>query len=257
MEPLHALLILVAGFIAGTMNAVVGSGSLVTFPALLLVGYPPVVANVSNTVGLVWGSVSGAVGYRNELAGQRPRIVALAGIAGLGGLTGGVLLLVLPPAAFEQVVPILILVACALVAAQPRLTALVIRRSDERPSGGGARRPSRALRVGVFLTSVYGGYFGAAQGVILISLLAVFIDDHLQRLNALKNVITVVVNGAAAVLFLITARIAWEPAVLIALGSVIGGQFGALVGRRLSPVILRAVIILLGVVVALRQLIIG
>jgi uncharacterized membrane protein YfcA len=257
MEPLHALLIVVAGFVAGTMNAVVGSGSLVTFPALLLVGYPPVVANVSNTVGLVWGSVSGAVGYRKELVGQRPRILALIGIAGLGGLTGGALLLVLPAAAFARIVPILILVACLLVAIQPRLTALVIRAAEESPSGGGTGRPGRALKVAVFLTSVYGGYFGAAQGVILISLLAVFIDDDIQRLNALKNVITVVVNGTAAVLFLLTAQIAWGPALLIALGSVVGGQLGAVVGRRLPPVVLRTAIILLGTVVAVRQLLSG
>ena len=200
---------------AGAINAIVGSGSLITFPTLLLLGYPPLVANVSNTVGLVFGSISGAVGYRRELVGQRERAIPLSVAAGLGGLTGAALLLVLPAAAFATIVPVLILVACALVAVQPRLSAWVaarrLRLGHETRQGGGP-----ILMVGVYLTGIYGGYFGAAQGVILIALLAILIDDELQRLNGLKNVIASVINAVAAIIFIIVAPVAWGPAILLA-----------------------------------------
>ncbi|MHB8460020.1 MAG: sulfite exporter TauE/SafE family protein [Candidatus Limnocylindrales bacterium] len=263
MNPLEAAAIVGAGVAAGTINTIVGSGSLITFPTLLLFGYSPLVANVSNTVGLVPGSVSGVIGYRRELAGQRGRAVPLALAALGGGLSGAVLLLVLPQSAFERIVPILILVACALMAVQPRLADVVAARraaAIERSEGGpGTSRRSGeggpALVVGVYLTAVYGGYFGAAQGVILMALLAILIADDLQHLNALKNVLAAVVNGVAAVVFIAVAPVAWAPAVLLAVGSIAGGQLGARIGRRLPSTVLRAVIVVVGLTVAIRLLI--
>lgn len=244
-----ALAILGVGLAAGTLNTIVGSGSLITFPTLLALGYPPVVANVSNTIGLVPGSISGAVGYRRELEGQRPRLRVLGIASVAGGLTGGLLLLVLPAAVFRNVVPVLILVACALVAAQPRL-------ARRRAAGNGAHRPhgGPALFLSVFATAVYGGYFGAAQGVLLIALLGIFVDDTLQRLNAAKNVLAALVNGVAALLFVLLADVAWAPAGLLAVGAVVGGQVGATVGRRIPAGWLRAAIVVVGVVVAVRLL---
>ena len=184
MSLLAALAVLAVGLVAGTVNTIVGSGSLITFPTLLALGYAPVLANVSNTIGLVPGSVSGAVGYRRELEGQRRRITVLGIASATGGLTGAVLLLVLPPTVFRSVVPVLILVACGLIAVQPRLARRVAaREGPERPHGG------PFLFAAVYATGVYGGYFGAAQGVILIALLGIFLDDGLQRLNAAKNVL--------------------------------------------------------------------
>ena len=249
----EALVIIAAGIAAGTINTIVGSGSLITFPTLLLLGYPPLVANVSNTVGLVPGTISGAIGYRRELRGQRARARPLLVAAGLGGLTGAGLLLILPAAAFARIVPILILLACALVAIQPRLSKWVVERrvrlGHEPQTGGGP-----LLIVSVYLTGIYGGYFGAAQGVILIALLSILVDDNLQRLNGLKNLMTAAINGVAAIIFIAVAPVAWGPAILLAIGSTIGGQLGALVGRRLSPIALRGAIIVVGTVVAVRLL---
>ncbi|HJV09373.1 MAG TPA: sulfite exporter TauE/SafE family protein [Acidimicrobiales bacterium] len=238
-----ALAILGAGLAAGTINTIVGSGSLITFPTLLALGYAPVVANVSNTVGLVTGSISGAIGYRQELEGQAPRVRVLGAASMAGGLTGGVLLLALPASVFEDVVPVLILLACLLVALQPRLAA---RDRMLRPHGG------PFLFLTVLATGVYGGYFGAAQGVILIALLGIFLDDRLQRLNALKNVLAALVNGVAAVLFIALADVDWAVAGLLAAGAVCGGQLGARIGRRIPADWLRAIIVVVGVAVAIR-----
>ncbi len=240
--------ILGAGFAAGTINTIVGSGSLITFPTLLALGYSPVIANVSNTVGLVPGSVSGAVGYRRELAGQRTRIIRLGAAAVLGGVSGSVLLLLLPAEAFGQVVPYLILAACLLLALQSRLSWALARLS------GDGHKHGALTAVAVFATAVYGGYFGAAQGVMLIALLAVFLNENLQRLNALKNVLVMLVNAVAAMTFIAIAPVAWEAAALIALGATLGGQVGAVVGRRIRPDLLRAVVIILGSFVAARLL---
>ena len=245
-----ALAIFTVGLAAGTLNTIVGSGSLITFPTLLALGYPPVVANVSNTVGLVTGSISGVVGYRRELEGQRPRIRVLAVASLAGGLTGGLLLLALPASVFRNVVPALILLAAVLVAVQPRL-ARRLANGDRaaRPNGG------PLLFAAVLLTGIYGGYFGAAQGVILIALLGIFIDDGLQRLNALKNVLAAIVNGVAAVLFILVADVAWGPAALLAAGATAGGQLGAKVGRRIPAPLLRAVIVVVGTAVAVGLLV--
>lgn len=234
-----------AGLGAGAINAVVGSGTLITFPVLLAVGYPPVLANVTNTVGLAPGGVSGAYGYRAELTGQRRRLAVLGALAVAGGLSGGLLLLALPADAFRVIVPVLIAVAVVLVAVQPRLAR---RAGRVEPGSAPARRGRVAFHAGIFGSGVYGGYFGAAQGVLLVGLMGVFLDEDLQRVNAAKNVLATLVNGTAAVLFVLVADIAWEAAALLAVGSVSGGQLGARVGRRLPAPVLRALVVTVGAV---------
>jgi uncharacterized membrane protein YfcA len=239
----QAVAVALAGLAAGTINTVVGAGTLVTFPVLLAVGYPPVLANVSNTVGLVPGSVSGAVGYRAELRGQRPRLLRLGTASAVGALLGAIALLVLPAAAFKAVVPLLIALACVLVVVQPRLSAALARRGRTGRANGGP-----ALYLAVLGTGVYGGYFGAAQGVLLIAVMGLFLDETLQRVNAAKNVLAGLVNAVAAVVFIAVTDVAWEAAALIALGSVVGGQFGAYIGRRIEPAVLRWVVVAVGIV---------
>lgn len=252
MSPAEALAVLAAGIGAGTLNTIVGSGTLLTFPVLLAVGLSPVTANVSNTLGLVSGAVTGAIGYRHELAGQRDRLIRLGIVGLLGGTTGAVLLVTLPSQAFHAIVPALIATAVVLVVLQPRLTPAVQARRERRgttaPATGGP-----LLIAGMFLASVYGGYFGAAQGVLYLSLMGLLLDETLQRLNGLKNVLAAMVNGVAAVFFVIVAPMDWAAAGLIALGSTLGGILGARVGRRLPPTALRALIVVVGVA-AIMQL---
>lgn len=257
MTPAHAVVIAAAGLGAGTINTIVGSGSLITFPTLIALGVPPVQANVSNTIGLFPGSISGALGYRRELAGQRRRVTSFSLLGGVGGLVGGVLLLLLPGSVFKAVVPVLIISACVLVVVQPRLA----RAMADRHGDGPAEHGGPWLFAGMFLSSIYGGYFGAAQGVLYIALLGIFLRDEIQRLNALKNVVAAVVNGMAALLFVAasplepaTSRPDWAVAGLIAVGSVIGGQLGAHIGRRLPPVLLRVVIVGVGAIAVWRLL---
>lgn len=249
MSPLHAVAIFAAGVVAGTINTVVGSGTLVTFPVLLGFGYPPVVANVSNTIGLVPGSAAGALGYRRELAGQGRRAVPLALASLLGGIGGAVLLLILPGSAFKAIVPAFIGVAVVLILAQPRLS----RALGARGSGAGERAGAPAT-LAVFASGVYGGYFGAAQGILLLSILGLALDDGLQRINALKVVLAGLVNFVAGVVFACVAHVAWAPALLIAGGSILGGMLGARHGRRLPPAALRAVIVVVGVAAIVRLL---
>ena len=239
----EAIAVFAAGVFAGGINAVVGSGSLVTFPTLLAFGVPPVLANVSNNVGLVPGSASGAFGYRRELAGQRGRLLRLGAASAAGSAIGGILLLELPASTFKFIVPILILIACVLVVLQPRLNAwLAARRSRATPHGG------VPLLAGLGASGVYGGYFGAAQGVLMIGLLGVLLDEPLQRVNGIKNVLAGIVNGVAAILFIALTHVDWALAALIAVGSTIGGLVGARVGRRLPPVALRVLVVLIGLV---------
>lgn len=247
MSPLTALGIFGAGLAAGTVNTIVGSGSLISFPTLLAAGYSPVLANVSNTLGLVPGSLSGAYGYRRELAGQSVRIRRLGVASALGGITGACLLLILPGDVFRSIVPALILLACALVAVQPRLTKRLAARTQPPAEHGGPW-----LLAGIYATGVYGGYFGAGQGIILLALLAISVPDTLQRLNGAKNVLAALVNGIAALLFILLSDVAWEAVGLIALGAIIGGQIGATVGRRLPAPVMRAAIIVVGVAVAVK-----
>lgn len=242
MTGLEAAGIFLAGVAAGTINTVVGAGTLITFPTLLAAGYAPVLANVSNTVGLVPGSVSGALGYRRELRGQLHRLVRLGVASMAGGATGAVLLLQLPASAFAAVVPALIGLGCLLVVAQPWLTARLALRADAPPHG------SAAVWVLVYLVGVYGGYFGAAQGVLLIAILGVGLAETLQRVNAAKNVLAAIANGVAALVFVAVSHVAWAAAGLIAAGSILGGQLGATVGRRLPAPVLRGAVVVVGVV---------
>ena len=231
-----------AGMAAGAINTLVGSGTLITFPVLLAFGYSPVTANVSNTIGLVPGSVSGAIGYRRELEGQRPRVRRFGAASLLGGITGAVLLLVLPQSAFETIVPVFIGIALVSIILQPQLDRLV---AEHRPPP--EVQGTGAPRVLVYLAGVYGGYFGAAQGILLLAILGLALPDDLQRVNALKNVLAGIVNGVAALVFIAVAHVAWGPAALIAAGSVVGAQLAARYGRRLSPQALRAVIVAVGI----------
>ena len=238
--------ILLAGVAAGTINTVVGSGTLITFPTLLAFGVPPVTANVSNTIGLVPGSVSGAIGYRRELAGQRSRLLRLASASLLGGTAGAVLLLVLPSAAFDAIVPALIGLGLVLVVTGPWISRRVAARAESR--GGLPEHGAWWVWPAVALAGVYGGYFGAAQGVLLVAILGIGVADSLQRHNATKNVLAGLVNAIAAAVFIVVAHVDWAVAGLIAAGSIVGGQIGASVGRRLPPLVLRGVIVVVGVV---------
>jgi uncharacterized membrane protein YfcA len=243
----EAVAVLVAGIGAGTINTIVGSGTLITFPVLLGIGLPPVTANVSISLGLVAGNISGTLGYRRELRGQKKRVIRFGITALIGGLAGAILLLALPPGAFDTIVPVLIGLALVLVIAQPKLSA-AIRRRRERNGTTGHRDGGVALLLGLLLSSAYGGYFGAAQGVLYISLMGLLLDEDLQRINGLKNILAVLVNGIAAIVFLFIADIDWWVVLLIAVGSALGGQIGAKVGRRLPPVVLRGVIVAVGLV---------
>lgn len=234
--------IAIAGVGAGTINTVVGSGTLITFPVLLACGYAPVTANVSNTIGLVPGSVSGSIGYRRELAGQRERVLRFGVMSVLGGVTGAVLLLVLPASAFKDVVPLFIALALVLTVLQPRL--------NRRLAGHVAGRSRRAIvltPLAVYITGVYGGYFGAGQGILLLAIFGVMLPQSLHRSNALKNVLAGTVNGVAGVYFIFAAHVEWAPAAIIAVTSVIGAQIGARYGRRLHPNALRALIVVVGI----------
>ena len=245
MSPLEAVLVALAGVAAGTINTVVGSGTLITFPTLLAFGIPPVTANVSNTVGLVPGSMSGVVGYRRELAGQRSRVVRLGSASLTGGVAGALLLLWLPSSAFDAIVPALILLGVLLVVLGPRIQRTVAARAESR--GGIPDHGVWWVWPAVAAAGVYGGYFGAAQGVLLMAILGIGVADSMQRHTATKNVLALIVNAVAAVVFVSVAHVDWTAAGLIALGSVVGGQLGAGVGRRLSPTLLRAVIAVVGV----------
>jgi uncharacterized protein len=251
MSLFHAVAIFLAGIVAGTINTVVGSGTLFTFPILLGFGYAPVVANVSNTVGLVPGSASGALGYRRELAGQGRRLIPLATASVLGGVAGAALLLSLPASAFKAIVPVFIAIALVLIVAQPRLSRLLAR---HHPRGQGRAGPFATL--GVFASGVYGGYFGAAQGILLLAILSLSLDDELQRINALKVVLAGLVNLVSGIVFVLVTHIAWAPAGLIAAGSLLGGVIGARAGRKLPPQALRGVIVVVGIV-AIVHLLVG
>ena len=249
----HALGIFGAGIAAGTINTVVGSGTLITFPVLLAFGYAPVVANVSNCVGLVPGSVAGAIGFRRELRGQRARTIRLAAVALAGGVAGAILLLSLPASSFETVVPVIIATAIGLIIAQPRLARVLAARRSARPPSQSEHVGPWGI-VGVFSSGVYGGYFGA-QGLLLLAILGLALEDEtLHRINALKVVLAGLVNFVAGAVFVFAADVAWLPALLIAAGSTLGGIAGARGGRRLPPAALRAVIVAVGILAIIRLL---
>lgn len=256
MGPVEATAILGAGLAAGAVNAIVGSGSLITFPTLLAFGFAPIVANVSNNIGLVSGNVSGAWGYRRELAGQRRRLMRLGVFSVAGSLAGSAALLSLPSKSFQFIVSVLILIACVLVFLQPRLNATITARRKRQAEAAGAPagtdRTSPVLSGGVFGAAVYGGYFGAAQGVLVIGLLGSFLDEPLQRVNGAKNVLVAIVNGTAAIVYIIFAHVAWLAVLLIAVGSTAGGLIGARYGRRLPPLALRIFVVVIGVISVIK-----
>ncbi|GAA3214466.1 sulfite exporter TauE/SafE family protein [Actinocorallia longicatena] len=251
MTPWEGVAIFAAGVGAGGINAVVGSGSLITFPTLLALGYPPVLANVSNNIGLVPGAAAGTYGYRRELAGQWNRVLRLGAASLIGALVGGILLLALPEGAFKVIVPVLIVVALVLVVLQPKVGAWVQKRRKSHQADGGP-----ALWIGVLAAGVYGGYFGAAQGILLISLLGIFLADDMQTVNGIKNALAGIVNATAAILFVLVADVDWAVVALIAAGATIGGSLGARVGRRLPPWLLRTVIVCVGLT-AIAKLLFG
>lgn len=246
MSPLEVAAVLVAGVAAGAINTVVGSGTLITFPTLLAFGVPPVTANVSNSIGLVPGSVSGAVGYRRELVGQRDRAVRLSAASLVGGAVGAVLLIALPDEAFATIVPALIVVGLVMVVAQPRISRWVAARHEA--AGGLPEHGAWWVWPGVLLVGVYGGYFGAAQGILLMAVMGIGIAESLQRLNAVKNILAAVVNAVSGVVFVVVAEVDWAVVGLLAVGSVVGGQVGARYGRRLPAPVLRATIVVVGCV---------
>jgi len=244
VTPFEVVAILLAGCAAGTINTIVGSGTLITFPTLLAFGVPPVTANVSNTVGLVPGTLSAVVGYRAELAGQRPRLLRLGTASLLGATAGAALLLVLPSEAFDTIVPALVGIGVLLVVLGPRIQRSVAARAEAR--GGLPDHGAVWVWPAVLVAGVYGGYFGAAQGVLLMAILGIGVADSLQRHNATKNVLALLVNLVAALVFIAVADVDWPVAGLIAVGSVIGGQIGSTAGRRLPPTVLRGVIVAVG-----------
>ena len=252
MSPLDALLVVLAGIGAGTINTIVGSGTLITFPTLLLLGIPPITANISNNIGMVPGSLTGSIGYRTELVGAAPTLRRLAPMSLLGAVVGAVLLLVLDPKLFRAIVPVLILLGLVLVLTGPRINAWAERR---RAAGtASAANHERAMQGGVFGAGVYGGYFGAAQGIILMGVLGALSSEPIQRLNGYKNVLATIVNGVAALVFILVARdqIDWLVVLLIAIGSTLGGVLGSTVGRRLPPPVLRGVIVVIGLVAIVK-----
>ncbi|MFF2653214.1 sulfite exporter TauE/SafE family protein [Streptomyces sp. NPDC058045] len=238
----HLVWISLAGVWAGGINTVVGSGTLVTFPVLVALGYPPVTATTSNAIGLIGGSITGAYGYRGELTGQRDRLMRYGAASFLGAIGGSALLLLLPPGAFEAVVPALVGMSVLLVAVQPLIAGRLRRRSE------GDGRTGFGLYLLVFLIGVYGGYFTAAQGIMLVGAMGLMLTDPLQRLNAFKNVLGSIVNVVAGAIYAVVAPVDWAVVAVLAVSSTVGGVIGAKVGRRLPPAVLRATVVVIGVV---------
>lgn len=246
MTPLEATAILLAGFGAGTANAIVGAGSLLTFPTLIALGFPPLTANMTSALGIQPGLWAAIATFRPQLQGRRPLIVRLGAASAIGGAIGSLLLLALPEAAFERIAPILILIACALVAIQPWLSTSLARHRGE----AGRIRP--LLAAGILATGVYTGYFGAGGAFIYMALLAVFLTDDMHRQVALRSVLAAAANITASILFIAFGHVAWPAVLLLATSSTAGGLFGARIGRRLPATALRWAIIVVGAAVAVR-----
>ena len=241
-------MLFLAGVAAGSMNSVIGSGGLVTFPALLAFGYSPLVANMTNNMGAIPGAFSGAFVFRHEMKGQWPRIIRLSVMTFLGGLIGAILLLILPEVAFKRIVPVLIAVALVLIIIQPRLKARAV------PGQVKTRRGKVAGEVSIFLTGIYGGYFGAAQGILLMSILGAMFEETIQKLNSVKVMLALSANMAAAVVFIFHGGVAWKAAGVISAGSFLGGIVGAHIGRRLPSGVYRGFIVLVGFIAIAKLL---
>jgi uncharacterized membrane protein YfcA len=244
-------LLAVGAMLAGAVNAVAGGGSLISFPALLAVGYPALTANITNTVALCPGYVGGTIGYREELTGQRGRIIGLSATSIAGALAGSVLLLVSSPELFDRIVPWLILLACGLLAVQDHLGRFVRNRvgTVERDAGWKRWAPLLAIQ---FVAAIYGAYFGAGLGIMMLAILGIFISDTLQRLNALKGVMPLVINVVGAVYFALFAEVVWLAVAVMAVASLVGGRIGVATARRLNDRALRWLVVAFGVGVAIR-----
>jgi len=257
----RAAAIIGAGAGAGFINSIVGSGTLISFPTLVGIGYAERIANITNNTGLVPGSFSAVAAQRRELRGQRARLMRLVPASVLGGLTGALALLVLPSRYFKRIVPFLILVGVVLVIIGPIVQRRVKERALARTVAGADanvhERVSPWLWIAVALAGVYGGYFGAAQGVILLGLMGTALDDSMARINATKNVLAGTVNLIAATVFVIHGGVVWSAAALLAVGSVIGGVLGSKAGRRIEPNVLRAIIVVVGLTAAGKLLFSG
>jgi uncharacterized membrane protein YfcA len=256
MDVADILAVLGAGFGAGVVMTAVGAGSLVSFPILIGTGLSPLVANVCNNVGLVPGGLTGSWGYRRELAGHRGLVLRVAVTSGVGALVGAVLLLVLSADAFDRVVPFLVMAAATLVGLQPLVSAWVRRRAVRSGASPGADRETMGpgLTGVASVIGVYGGYFGAAQGVMLVAFLALGLDVNLQTVNGLKNIAITSANIAASLVFILFAPLSWPVVGLVAVGSIAGGWLGAHLGRRLPPAVFRTLVVVFGYVVGIRLL---
>ena len=258
LEPAQLLLLAAAALLAGAVNAVAGGGSLLSFPALLAVGYPAITANVTNSVALTPGYFGGTLGYRRELTGQRRRILALGATSAVGAVVGAFLLLVSSPELFERIVPWLIFLACGLLAVQTRLARLVRARragdGDPAAAPAAADRHTGPLFATQFLAAVYGAYFGAGVGIMMLAILGIFLTDSLQRLNALKGLLSFLISLVAAVYFALLADVSWVAVAVMAVASLLGGQLGVLLARRLNDRVLRWLVIAFGVAVGVRLL---
>lgn len=246
-----AILLAAAAALAGAVNAVAGGGSLISFPALLFVGYPAVTANITNTVALCPGYVGGTIGYRRELSGQRSRAIALSATSTVGAIVGSWLLLVSDPDVFERIVPYLILAACALLAVQQPLGRMVRRRTEQTGGQSSSRGYLVTLHVLQFVGAVYGAYFGAGLGIMMLAVLGVLLVDTLQRLNALKGLMSLVINVVGAVYFAIFADVVWAAVAIMAVAALIGGRVGVALARRLNDQALRWMVVAFGVFVAI------
>jgi uncharacterized membrane protein YfcA len=258
LSPLSLLAVAAAAVVAGLVNAIAGGGTLISFPMLTAVGVPTISANITNTVALSPGYLGGTLAQRDDLAGQRTRLLRLLPVAVLGAIGGSVLLLNTSESIFRRLVPILILGACALLAAQDRVRAWVVTRDEQRAARGATARHDSGIgpvgMLAVFGAAIYGGYFGAGLGIILLAVLGVVVDDELIRINALKQSLSFTINTTAAIRFLFSGEVVWTAAAVMAVGSLVGGTLGGRVASRTKPAVLRAVVIVLGVIVAIVYL---
>jgi uncharacterized membrane protein YfcA len=258
------LLVGLAGVGGGAVNAIAGGGTLITFPTLTAIGLPPVSANVTNTVALSPGYLSGTLAQRRDLRGQARRLERLIPAGVVGGIVGGILLLLTGDALFRELVPFLILAASALLAFQERIRLALLRRLETRPARGrptptgvgGADDPDGGRAIATaFGASAYGGYFGAGLGVVLLAVLGIAIDDSLTRLNALKQAISFAVNSATAVFFLFSGRVWWLAALCTGVGAIVGGAIGGRLAHRLDPTLLRRIVVAIGVAIGVVYLV--
>ncbi len=247
MEPFDAAILVAAAFAAGAINAVAGGGSLISFPALVAAGYPAKVANVTNSVALWPGYASGSFGYRAELQYQKRRVASLIAPSVLGALAGSAILLATPESAFDAVVPFLVLLAALLMAVQEPLARLA---ATHRLSSAGGDHIPLPLHAGIFLLAVYGAYFGAGLGILTLAVLGILLPDNIQHSNALKGMLSLLINAIAVLYFALFGPVEWGPALVMAAGALAGGYLGVGAARRLGRKWLRVAIVAYGVVVA-------